>query len=47
MNVRDLENAVYFLRRVVPGRLDEDRLISTVRALEDEIRKRNNDKQSR
>lgn len=47
MNIRDLVAATYFLRRVVPGKLDEELLIRTVLALEAEIRDRQNDDRQR
>lgn len=40
MLLRDLESAVLFLRRLTVGRMEEDRLIRTVLALEEEIRRR-------
>jgi hypothetical protein len=40
MTVRDLEAAVQFLRRLTVGRIEEERLIRTVEALEQEIRRR-------
>jgi len=47
MRTEDLEQAVYFLRRVVPGRLDEERLLKTVEALEREIERRKHDRKPR
>jgi len=47
VNTQDLVAAVYFLRRVVPGKLDEELLIRTVLALETEIRSRRNDERKR
>jgi hypothetical protein len=40
MHTDHLISAVYFLRRVIAGKLDEDRLLSTVDALEREILRR-------
>jgi hypothetical protein len=47
MRTADLINAVYFLRRVAAGKLDEERLIQTVAALEAEIRRRKSDREQR
>jgi hypothetical protein len=40
MTLNDLRNAIEFLRRIPVGRLDEERLIITVQALEHEIERR-------
>lgn len=47
MNIRDLENAARFLRRMTVGQSDEERLIRTVAALEAEIKRRREEKQHR
>jgi len=40
MTIRDLENAVAFLRRLSVGQMEADNLIKTVEALENEITRR-------
>jgi len=40
MTTNDLLNAVYFLRKIMVGQMDVDRLVQTVEALEAEIEKR-------
>ena len=40
MTVKDLENAVAFLRRLSVGQVEADKLIETVEALENEIARR-------
>lgn len=40
MTLKDLQNAVAFLRRLSVGQTDTDLLIETVEALETEIKKR-------
>ena len=40
MTLKDLQNAVAFLRRLSVGQLEADELIRTVEALEAEITKR-------
>jgi hypothetical protein len=40
MTLKDLQNAVAFLRRLSVGQTDADQLIETVEALETEIKKR-------
>ena len=40
MTIKDLENAVAFLRRLSVGQVEADKLIETVEALENEITKR-------
>lgn len=40
MTLKDLENAVAFLRRLSVGQMEVDDLIATVEALELEIKKR-------
>lgn len=40
----DLSNAVHFLRRVAVGRLDEERLLETVAALEKELKRRRDER---
>jgi len=47
MTTAHLINAVYFLRRVAAGKLDEERLIQTAAALEAEIRRRKSDREQR
>jgi hypothetical protein len=47
MRTTDLINAVYFLRRVFAGSLDEERLIRTIAALEAEIRRLKRDREQR
>ena len=40
MTLKDLQNAVTFLRRLSVGQIEAEELIATVEALEAEIRKR-------
>ena len=40
MTLKDLQNAVAFLRRLSVGQLEAEELIATVEALEAEIKKR-------
>lgn len=40
MTLKDLQNAVTFLRRLSVGQMEADQLIATVEALEAEIKKR-------
>lgn len=47
MRVQELESAVYFLRRLTVGRMDEERLILTVEALEQEIQRRRQKRETR
>jgi hypothetical protein len=44
MKIIDLQNAIDFLRRIPVGRLDEERLIATVEALQHEIERRHHDR---
>ena len=40
MTLKDLQNAVAFLRRLSVGQMEADEFIATVEALETEIKKR-------
>jgi hypothetical protein len=40
MNMNDLLNAVYFLRKISVGQMDVDKLVQTVEALEKEVERR-------
>lgn len=40
MTIKDLMNAIEFLKRSFPGRGDEQRLLETIDALEKEIMRR-------
>ncbi len=47
MTLRDLQNAVAFLRRLSVGQMEADELIATVEALEAEIKKRRQKKRAK
>lgn len=40
MTIKDIQNAIYFLRKISVGQMDVDRLVSTVEALEAELERR-------
>jgi hypothetical protein len=43
MNINDLRNAVRFLEKVFVGQVDEELLVTTIKNLNNEIRKREKD----
>lgn len=43
MTTNDLRNAVRFLEKVFVGRVDEDLLVTTIKNINNEIRKREKD----
>jgi ribosomal protein S15P/S13E len=43
MNTNDLRNAVRFLEKVFVGQVDEELLVTTIKNLNNEIRKREKD----
>jgi hypothetical protein len=40
MTIKDIESAIYFLRKTSVGQMEVDRLVSTVEALEAELERR-------
>jgi hypothetical protein len=44
MTINELQSAVYFLRKMMVGQSEVDRLVSTVEALEREIERRRKSK---
>jgi hypothetical protein len=40
MTINDIQNAIYFLRKISVGQMDVDRLVQTVEALETELERR-------